>query len=63
MQMDALAFEAAEEVFGNSVVEGVAFARHALPDAEFGEALPVRAGSVLDTAVGVEDEAGQRLAA
>ena len=62
-QMDTLAFEAAEEVFGNRVVVGVALAGHALPDAEFREALPVRAGSVLDAAVRMEDEAGQRLAA
>ena len=32
-QMDALALEAAEEVFGHGVVIGIALAGHALPDA------------------------------
>ena len=62
-QMDALALEAAEEVFGHGVVIGIALAGHALPDAETGETLTVSVGGVLDAAVGVEDEAGQRLAA
>ncbi len=62
-QMDALALEAAEEVFGHGVVIGIALAGHALPDAEAGETLTVSVGGVLDAAVGVEDEAGQRLAA
>ena len=35
----------------------------ALPDAEAGETLTGSVGGVLDAAVGVEDEAGQRLAA
>ena len=34
-----------------------------MPDAETGETLTVSVGGVLDAAVGVEDEAGQRLAA
>ena len=34
-----------------------------MPDAEAGETLTVSVGGVLDAAVGVEDEAGQRLAA
>ena len=38
-QMDALALEAAEEVFGHGVVIGIALAGHALPDAEAGETL------------------------
>ncbi|EHL63852.1 hypothetical protein HMPREF1032_03635, partial [Subdoligranulum sp. 4_3_54A2FAA] len=58
-QMDALALEAAEEVFGHGVVIGIALAGHALPDAEAGETLTVSVGGVLDAAVGVEDEAGQ----
>ena len=62
-QMDALALKAAEEVFGHGVVIGIALAGHALPDAEAGETLTVSVGGVLDAAVGVEDEAGQRLAA
>ena len=57
-QMDALALEAAEEVFGHGVVIGIALAGHALPDAEAGETLTVSVGGVLDAAVGVEDEAG-----
>ena len=40
-QMDALALEAAEEVFGHGVVIGIALAGHALPDAETGETLTV----------------------
>ena len=54
-QMDALALEAAEEVFGHGVVIGIALAGHALPDAEAGETLTVSVGGVLDAAVGVED--------
>ena len=52
-QMDALALEAAEEVFGHGVVIGIALAGHALPDAETGETLTVSVGGVLDAAVGV----------
>ena len=51
-QMDALALEAAEEVFGHGVVIGIALAGHALPDAEAGETLTVSVGGVLDAAVG-----------
>ena len=54
-QMDALALEAAEEVFGHGVVIGIALAGHALPDAAAGETLTVSVGGVLDAAVGVED--------
>ena len=43
-QMDALALEAAEEVFGHGVVIGIALAGHALPDAEAGETLTVSVG-------------------
>ncbi len=46
-QMDALALEAAEEVFGHGVVIGIALAGHALPDAEAGETLTVSVGGVL----------------
>ena len=51
--MDALALEAAEEVFGHGVVIGIALAGHALPDAEAGETLTVSVGGVLDAAVRV----------
>ncbi len=47
-QMDALALEAAEEVFGHGVVIGIALAGHALPDAEAGETLTVSVGGVLE---------------
>ena len=54
--MDALALEAAEEVFSDGVVIGIALAGHALADAKIGKPLAVSAGGVLDAAVGVEDE-------
>ena len=56
-QMDAFAFETAEEVLGNSVVIGIASAGHTLPDTEFGKALPVSTGGILYAAIRVEDEA------
>ena len=56
-QMDALAFETAEEVLGNGVVIRVALAGHTLPDTEFRETQSVSAGGILDAAVRVEDEA------
>ena len=47
-QMDALAFETAEEVLGNGVVIRVALAGHTLPDTEFRETQSVSAGGILD---------------
>ena len=47
-QMDALALEAAEEVFGHGVVIGIALAGHALPDAEAGETLTAVSYTHLD---------------
>lgn len=55
--MDTFTFEAAEEVFSNSVVIGVALAGHALAESKIDQTLPVSAGSVLDAAIGVKDEA------
>lgn len=60
--MDALALEAAEEVFGNGVVIRISLAGHALLNAEVDKSLAVSVGGVLDAAVGVENEAGLRLA-
>ena len=62
-QMAALTFEATEEVFSNSIVERVTFAGHTLEDTELIESLAVKQGGILNAAVGVEDEAGLRLAA
>ena len=45
--MDALALEAAEEVFSDGVVIGIALAGHALADAKIGKPLAVSAGGVL----------------
>lgn len=42
VEMDAFTFEAAEEIFGNSVVERVTFAGHALTDSEVSQTLAVR---------------------
>ena len=61
--MDAFTFEAAEEVFSHGVVVGIAPAGHALCDAEANETLAVGVGRILDAAIGVEDEAGSRMAA
>ena len=41
VQMDALTFEAAEEIFSNGVVERIAFAGHALTDFEVSKTLTV----------------------
>ena len=61
--MEAFTFQAAEKVLSNSIVVGVALAGHALADAKSSEALTVSGSSVLDAAVGVEEEAGAWLAA
>jgi len=60
LQVDALALEAGEEVFGDGVVAGVAFAGHALADSIALQGLTVGGGGVLDAAVGVEDESRRR---
>ena len=61
--MEAFTFQAAEKVLSNSIVVGVTLARHALADAKSSEGQTVSGSSVLDAAVGVEDEAGTGLAA
>ena len=61
--MDAFTFQTAEKVLGNSIVVGVTLAGHALADAKSSEGQTVSGSSVLDAAVGVEDEAGVRLTA
>ena len=61
--MDALTFEAAEEVFSNSVVIRVAFTGHALTDSESRQPETISASGILDALVRVEDEAGSWMAA
>ena len=61
--MDAFTLETAEEVFCNSVVVGVALTGHALAEAKIREVLAERTSSILDTAIGVEDEAFGRAVA
>ena len=56
-QMDALALEAAEEVFGHGVVIGIALAGHALPDAQHGKPAPKGFRGILDAPVTVENQA------
>ena len=60
--MDAFTFEAAEEVFSNSVVVGVTLAGHTLADTKIRQMQAVGVGGVLDATVRVEDEAGSRTA-
>lgn len=61
--MDTFAFEAIKEVFSNSVVIRIALAGHALGDAKINETLAEGAGSVLDAAVRVENQASLGTAA
>ena len=56
-QVDQFTFEAAEKVLRHSVVVGVAFAGHALPDAQRGKPVPKGFRSILDTPVTVENQA------
>lgn len=55
--MDTFTFEAAEEVFSNSVVIGITLAGHALAESKVNQALPISTSSILDAAIGVKDEA------
>ena len=57
VEMDAFTLETAEEVFGNSVVVGVALAGHALAEAKNREVLAESTSGILDAAVRVEDKA------
>lgn len=61
LQMDALAFEAGEEVLGHSVVIRVALAGHTLPKAIAIQGVPISDGSILYTSVRVEDQSLLRL--
>lgn len=56
--VNQLALETGEEVFGDSVVVGIALSRHALSDTQVREALAVSLSSVLDTPIAMEDETG-----
>ncbi len=60
-QVDTLAFETTEEVFCSGVVAGAVLTGHTLAEMKAGQTLTLSVGGVLDTAVGVEDEAGMRL--
>ena len=60
--MDAFTFEAAEEVFSNSVVIRVTLAGHALTDAKIRQPRAVSMSGILDATIRVEDEAGIRMA-
>ncbi len=60
--MDAFAFEAAEEVFSNSIVIGIALTGHALADTEIRQTQAISVSGILDAAVRVEDKAGRRMA-
>lgn len=62
-QMDALTFEAVEEVFDNDVVERIAFTGHTLTDTKIFQPLAVSMGNVLDATVGVKNESGHWLVA
>jgi hypothetical protein len=54
-QVDALAFETTEKVFGNSVVIGIPLTRHALEELKVKQALTVIKRGVLDATVRVKD--------
>ena len=56
-QVDQFTFEAAEKVLRHSVVVGVAFAGHALPDAQRGKPAPKGFRGILDAPVTVENQA------
>ena len=56
-QVNQFTFETAEKVFRHSVVVGVAFAGHALPDAQRGKPVPKGFRSILDAPVTVENQA------
>ena len=56
-QVDPFTFETAEKVFRHSVVVGVAFVGHALPDAQRGKPAPKGFRGILDAPVTVENQA------
>ena len=56
-QVDPFTFETDEKVFRHSVVVGVAFVGHALPDAQRGKPAPKGFRGILDAPVTVENQA------
>ena len=56
-QVNQFTFETAEKVFRHSVVVGVAFVGHALPDAQRGKPAPKGFRGILDAPVTVENQA------
>ena len=56
-QVNQFTFEAAEKVLRHSVVVGVAFAGHALTDAQRGKPAPKGFRGILDAPVTVENQA------
>ena len=56
-QVDPFTFEAAEKVLRHSVIVGVAFAGHALPDAQHGKPAPKGFRGILDAPVTLENQA------
>ena len=63
LEVDQLAFEAAEEIFCHSVVVRITLAGHALPDSIGLQALPECGRGVLDAPVTVKDEPLRRFVA
>lgn len=63
LEVDQLAFEAAEEVLCNGVVIRIAAAGHALPDAVGFQTLPIGPGGILDAPVAVKSQTFGRFAA
>ena len=56
-QVDQFTYEASEKVLRHSVVAGVAFAGHALPDTQRGKPAPKGFRGILDAPVTVENQA------
>ena len=56
-QVDPFTFEAAEKVLRHSVVVGVAFAGHALPNAQRGKPVSKGFRGILDAPIAVENQA------
>ena len=56
VEIDQLAFEAAEEIFRNSIVVGIAFAGHALEKPKAFKPVTVIKGSILAAAIRVENQ-------
>ena len=62
-QIDTFAFEATEEVFGDSVVIRVALAGHALTETEIRQTRAISTDGILDAAIRVEDKVVGRVSA